>query len=139
MNGKITRSNIKEIVSNPLVLHHLFKLHEEYKRSVANDIENYSEELIVAIQESPNTTSWIKNTVIPNLYEGDEGLDEILNGIEKEENMILSATKMQIVLDILGNLSGSLNDLKESVESGDNNVEENMKNFDKDIPFKVFH
>lgn len=139
MSTNLTQDTIKKIVTNPEVLEHLIKLQKKLKLDFAKHSDQYPEGLVEAVQESPNTTTWVKNVVIPKIHAGDEGLNDVLLEIEKEKNTLLSATKMQIVLDILESLPESLSALKEGVEEGEYDLEENIKNFEQEIPFKNLH
>lgn len=143
MSQHLTSTMIKEIITDPEVITHLISLQKKLKKEFSlinkKNPESCPNEMIDAIQESPNTTQWVKNIVIPKIYNGDEGLEEILIEIEKEKNIILSATRMQIVLDILQSLPDNLNALKEGIEEGEYNMEENIDNFEHSITYKIYH
>lgn len=135
-------SSIRKVIKNNQVFNHLLKLQTHLKKEfdAKNKIEQYSEELIEALHQSPKTTIWVRDVVIPKIYDGDEGLDEILNDIENEHNIVLGATKMEIILDILSSFSESLDDIQLATEQGEHNLTENIRIFEEEnMPFKTLH
>lgn len=135
-------STIRKVIKNNQVFNHLLKLQTKLKKEFddQNKIEPYSEELIEALHQSPKTTLWVRDVVIPKIYDGDEGLDEILCDIEGENNIILGATKMEIILDILSSFSETLDDIQIATEQGEHNLSENIRIFEEEnMPFKTLH
>lgn len=130
---------INMVVRNNVILQQLTSLRDHLKQEVLFNSSMYSEHMVKAIQESPNVNEWVKNQVIPKFYEGDEGLKDILEQIEKEKFLLISATKLQIVIEMLYALEKSLEEIKEETEEGKYSIEENVKFFDETVEFRTYH
>lgn len=134
------KDSIKEIVTNQYVLNHLFTLRNKVNREFYKSHKALDPEVILAIKESPYTTQWIKDIVLPGIYQGDEGLDDVLNDIENESNICLSSLKIEIVLNILSSLDEPLTVIKEANEEGEYSLEKNLINYENEKrPFKTVH
>lgn len=133
-------TSMRDIVTNQYVFNHLVKLQSHIKSGFTKKKHIYNDEIMMAVSESPITTAWIKDIVIPKLYDGDEGLEEILDDIELQDEIAVSATRMQLLLQLLSSLPYSLNELREGTEQGYFNVEHNMDVFeDTQREFKFLH
>lgn len=130
---------INMVVRNNVILQQLTSLRDNLRQEVLFNSSIYSEHMVKAIQESPNVNEWVKNQVIPKFYEGDEGLKDILEQIEKEKFLLISATKLQIVIEMLYALEKSLEEIKEETEEGKYSIEENVKFFDETVEFRTYH
>lgn len=139
MSENITQEKMQEIVTNQTVFSHLIKLQKKLQKEFKENIEKYSDEVVEAIQQSPKTNNWIKHNVIPKIYEGNEGLNDVLLEIEEEKNLLLGAAKLQLVIDLLSTMDESLDDIKEGVEEGDYNLEDGLKSFEEQVIFKTLH
>jgi hypothetical protein len=132
--------NIEKVVTNPHVFHHLMELQKKIKVEFTKNQKDFPPEMFSAIQESPNTTQWIKDIVLPGIYDGDEGLDQILFNIENEKNIFLGATKMQMLLNILDTLEEPLANIKEASDEGKFSLSDNLRNYEEEKrPFKTLH
>lgn len=132
-------AKIQKIVTNQNVLRHLLHLTDKLKKEFNENIEKYPDELVEAMQESPKTANWLKKEVVPRFYEGNEGLNDILLEIEKETDILVSATKLQLVIEMLSTMDESLDVIKNGVEDGQYSIEDGLKNFDEQVEFKVLH
>ena len=130
---------INMIVSDNLILQQLDSLRNSLREEVLFNSAAYSENIIKAIQESPNVNEWVKREVIPKFYEGDEGLKEILEQIKDEKFLLISATKLQIVIEMLYALEKSLEEIKTETEEGKYSIEDNIKFYDETVEFRTYH
>lgn len=132
--------NIHHIVTSKNVIEHLFKLQSQLKKKIEKNPTVFPIEILLAIQESPKTTLWIKDVVLPEMYNGDEGLDNILSNIETETNAFLGNVKMEIVLGILSTLEESLDYIKDATEEGEYSLEQMVMTYEEEKrPFKTIH
>lgn len=131
---------INEVVTNNNVLENLIKLQSQLQKKIESNPTVFSEDVLVAIQESPKTTQWIKDIVLPGIYNGNEGLNNILSNIETENNAFIGNVKMEIVLSILSTLEESLDYIKYANEEGEYSLEQSMQVYeDEKRPFKTIH
>lgn len=135
----IKNSIIKEIVTDSIVFNHLLTLQNKLNYEFTISQYHITQELLDALTESPNTTQWIKDVVLPGIYEGDDGLNNILNNIEDECHLILRGAKMKIIMDILHTLEEPLYKMKEGFEMGQYSLENNLKIYEDKRPFKTLH
>lgn len=130
----------QKIITNENVFNHLLNLQTQLKTEFLKRKADFPIEMFNAVQESPKTTQWVKDMVLPRLYEGDEGLDMILYEIEDEPNLFLSATKMQMVLNILGTIEEPLANIKEATEQGEYSVKESLEAYENEQRlYKTIH
>ena len=131
---------INNVVTNNNVLEHLLKLQSQLQKRIENNPIIFPEEVLVAIQESPKTTQWIKEVVLPGIYNGNEGLNGILSNIETETNAFIGNVKMEIVLSILSTLEESLDYIKDANEEGEYSLEQSVQVYEEEKrPFKTIH
>jgi tRNA pseudouridine-54 N-methylase len=131
---------MEDIIMDKNVLNHLFILGQKLKEEYHEKNTEYSAEAFEALKDSPITTQWIKEVVLPGIYNGDEGLDSILNNIENEKNILLGASRMQIVLEVLKELNEPLFKIQEANENGEYSLEQNLKKYEQDKRiFKMLH
>lgn len=132
--------SIHDVVTNNKVLEHLVKLQSQLQKKIESNPTVFPEEILVAIQESPKTTQWIKEIVLPGIYNGNEGLNTILSNIETESNAFIGNVKMEIVLSILGTLEESLDYIKDANEEGEYSLEQSIRVYEEEKrPFKTIH
>ena len=139
MPKELTHESIQTIVTNSNVFYHLINLQKELKKSYDINPNSEKELIAEAIQESPITNEWIKNIVIPQIHSGDEGLEKILLEIENEKNLLLGATRLQIVLDMLKTFEEPLKDIQQGVEEGEYDITEGIRLFEEEALFKTLH
>lgn len=106
---------ISNVVINPVSLLKLRTVTDEIKIKYdeAVDHEKIPVEAIDSIYDSPAMFNWTDVFLYKSLFDGHEGLDVVLEDIQKTDNIFLKAIKIQIVLDVLVGLVMNLDELKE--------------------------
>lgn len=126
------------ISSAPIYQHFMERVDASREALVEADIENTGDFWETVI-EAPQNRSWVRDFVIPRMYEGDDGLEKVLDELDAEENEVVAATRTQFLFNILRSLPDSLENLKWGVVEGLYDPKENAKSFDEAIRHRYLH
>jgi len=126
------------ISSAPIYQHLMNRIDTSRDALVEAGIENTGDFWETVI-EAPQNRLWVRDFVIPRIYEGDDGLEKVLNELDAEKNIIVAATRTQFLFNILRSLPDSLENMKWGVTEGLYDPTQNVKSFDETIDYRHLH
>lgn len=126
------------ISSAPIYQHFMNRIDASRDALVEAGIENTGDFWETVI-EAPQNRLWVRDFVIPRIYEGDDGLEKVLNELDAEKNIIVAATRTQFLFNILRSLPDSLENMKWGVTEGLYDPTQNVKSFDETIDYRHLH
>lgn len=127
---------LKEAINNEIsdndIKNHIITIGKKYAPAIQS--LNGDTTMLESIFESPKTKLWMTEIVFPELFKnGEEGLENILNDVENEENSLLGASKFHILINVVANLPFSLNALQDGYEEGNFKLEETLRHYENNV------
>lgn len=122
--------DVDKAITSPEVYSYLLRLGQKHEEIIESGI--ITDEILKSMVHSPRTQKWISEMVLPQLFNGDDGLETILKDIEREKNNTIGATKYRILMAILNDeIQESLETIKDGVLEGDIDPDKFVEVFNK--------